>query len=123
MEKLMRTKIIGVLALAALVGCSSGRRTPDSMATAQFAVGEARRANAAQFAPSELQLAEQKLRDAEAAVEEEEYAKARILSEQSAVDAQVALSKSEAEKAWKEALETKQIVGGNPSAVVIIGDK
>ncbi|KFI22324.1 DUF4398 domain-containing protein [Nitrosococcus oceani] len=94
-------KLLGISIMAAglgvLGGCASVPPPRGEIAEATFAVGEAREAEAPQYAPAELRSARKKLKAAESAMVDENYEKARRLAEQALVDAQFAEVKARAE--------------------------
>jgi hypothetical protein len=69
------------------------------MSAAQTAVTGAEEADAAKYAPSDLDRARDKLIRAQAAMQEEENEEARRLAEEALVDARTAESKARAEAA------------------------
>jgi len=88
---------LAILALLGALGACAGTPPPtDAVSQAELAVQQAETAQAAVHAPGDLLRARQQLESAEAAMRDEEYAKARRLAEQSTVYAQVASAKSRA---------------------------
>jgi hypothetical protein len=85
--------------LGALSGCGSVPAPVAEMSAAQTAVTSAEEANAAEYAPSDLDRARDKLIRAQAAMQEEDNEEARRLAEQALVDARVAEAKARAETA------------------------
>jgi Domain of unknown function (DUF4398) len=87
------------LVLATLAACSSAPAPVGEMSAAQTAVTAAEQADAAQFAPSDLDRARDKLIRAQAAMQDEHNEEARRLAEQALVDARLAEAKARAETA------------------------
>lgn len=87
------------LALGVLPGCASTPPPTAEIDAAASAIADARRGSAADFAPVELGFAEDKLRAAQAAVEQRDNARARQAAAQAQVDAELALAKSRAAQA------------------------
>jgi len=94
------TKRIGLLAVALFVvsGCSSTPKPRTEIALSGEALQNAEVAGAAKLAPLELRSAKEKQDLAEAAMQRDKYTTAKRLSEQAAVDAELAKAKAEAEK-------------------------
>jgi hypothetical protein len=91
--------IMGAIGLS---GCSSSVPKPDSqIALAETAISRAREVNANEYAPLELKIAEEKLKEAKEAVAKEDFEKARIKAESAVLDANLAESKSRAAKQKK----------------------
>src|SRR5262245_3978018 len=88
----------GIL-LATLAACSSVPVPTGEMSAAQTAVTAAEQADAAKFAPSDLDRARDKLIRAQAAVQDENNDEARRLAEEALVDARVAEAKARADTA------------------------
>jgi hypothetical protein len=89
-----------ILATAILIaGCSTARPPTAKLATADVAIREAEEADAARYAPLEMRLAREKLEKARRATDDDEHERARRLSEQAFVDAELAEAKADAEKA------------------------
>ena len=89
---------VGIV-LGTLAACSSVPAPVGEMSAAQTAVTSAEEAEAAQYAPSDLDRARDKLIRAQAAMQEEDNEEARRLAEQALVDAQLAEAKARAETA------------------------
>lgn len=99
---------IGVLAATALGGCASGPPPVAELATAKALVSEAQTSNATRYAPVELQHAKDKLSQADAAVQREEYPAAKAFAEEAEVDAQLSLTRTRAARARQAAAEVRQ---------------
>lgn len=89
-------RLTAALAAAVLFGaCADPPKR--KLARAELAVEEATGAETAEHAPLELHRAQEKLRAAREAADDEEYDRARRLAEQALVDAQLAQAKADAE--------------------------
>ena len=86
-------------AVIAFAGCSSVKPPTGTVSQAQLAIRQADQSKASQYAPVELSKAREKFNDAEKAMRNEDYIKARRLSEQALVDARLAEVKAESETA------------------------
>jgi hypothetical protein len=87
------------IVLGALAGCGGVPPPEAELSAAQTAVTGAEEADAAKYAPSDLDRARDKLIRAQAAMQEEENEEARRLAEEALVDARVAEAKARAEAA------------------------
>lgn len=94
------TARLAALALSGIVltGCA-GNPPKEQFAVTRSAVESAVTSEATQYAPVELQKARQKWREAELAMQKENYEEARRLAEQAELDARVAERKARAVKA------------------------
>lgn len=92
---------IPVLAIWLLAGCASAPPPVAQLALASAAVAHAAAAGAAEFAPTELMAAQEKLRRANLAVGRDDGNTALTLAEQAQIDAQVAEARTENAKAQK----------------------
>ncbi len=94
-----------VLAASALFvsACASVPVPTEQMADSRAAITEATTAGSSEYAPVQLSTAMEKMRRAEQAMTEEQYAQARSFAEQAQVDAQLALATTRADKAKKAA--------------------
>jgi hypothetical protein len=99
-------KKVPVLALAALAGCAATQPPTAELAAARSMVSQAAPA-ASRYAPQELRAAQVKLERAEAAMARENHADARILAEQAEVDAKLAWSLAESERARRALAEVR----------------
>lgn len=108
----MRLRICILLAGAALLaGCANNPKAPTAqLAVSQEAVAGARKAEALQYAPVALNSAQQKLNDAQVAMQREDYDSARRLAEQAEVDAKVAETQSRSQKAQLAANELQESI-------------
>jgi len=98
MNKSILTTCLAFALIGSLTACSSAPKPKAELALSQQALQGAEVSGAREYAPIELRTAREKRELAEAAVRKEEYTKAKRLSEQSAVDADFAKAKSNAEK-------------------------
>jgi hypothetical protein len=89
-------------------GCSSVKSPVTEIAQAEQIVNTAQRGRAPQYAPSEFQLAQEKLKEARVEIGRRNYEKARRLSEQSRADAEFAIALAEAEYASEQARKTQK---------------
>jgi hypothetical protein len=111
-----RQSRLGVaIVLGTLAACSSAPPPEAEMSAAQTAVTAAEQADAAQYAPSDLDRARDKLLRAQAAIQEEENEQARRLAEQALVDARLAEARARAETAQQLRSEAR---GDAPPAVI-----
>ena len=97
--------LCGVLGVSA---CSASRPPLESLSTAELAVRRASDGGAAQYAPLELRTAREKLDGAKRAIDSEEYDQARRLAEQAQVDARLAETKADAERAHQTVEQTRK---------------
>lgn len=102
---------VAAISAALLLGaCATRMNTPPvaEMTTARTAITQAEAAGAGQLAPVQLLAARGKLVQADAAVREEQYDRARRLAEQAAADAQLAERKARADRARMAAAELER---------------
>ena len=92
---------------AALAGCASTPPPDAEMSAARAMVAQAQPA-ASQYAPGELRAAQGKLERAEALYAREQFADARLLAEQAEVDAKLAWSLAQSERARRELAEVQR---------------
>ena len=97
-------------AVIAFGGCSSVKPPTGTVSQAQLAIRQADQSKASQYAPVELSKAREKFNDAEKAMRNEDYIKARRLSEQALVDARLAEVKAESETARQNAAELQKTI-------------
>jgi uncharacterized protein DUF4398 len=103
---------LSVLGTAALLaGCAGEPRPTAKMATADVNFRKAEEDQAAQYAPLEMRLAREKLEAARKAIDDDQYAKARRLSEEASADAELAAAKARAERARHDTDEMRRTVG------------
>jgi len=100
-----------LLATSALIGCTSSEPRPDNaLVRAKTAVDQATTAGSGQYAAVDLNTAGSKLQSANEAESQGHYKQARYLAEESQVDAELALAKTQDAKAQEAA---KQVHQGN----------
>ncbi|MFH1704228.1 MAG: DUF4398 domain-containing protein [Nitrospirota bacterium] len=91
-----------------LCGCASTAVAPvEKITTVEKAIQEARDSNATVSAPLGLRHAEDKLKEAKAAMKEEEFEKARRLADEALIDANLAEATSRSVKAKKTTQEMR----------------
>lgn len=90
-----------------LAGCA-GNPPSEQYAVTQSAVNSAISAGGTEFAAVEMKAAQDKLKQAELAMHEKEYDKARRLAEQAEWDARVAERKAQAAKAEQALQDARQ---------------
>jgi hypothetical protein len=94
-----------------LGSCASKGVAPvEKISTAEKAIDVARESNATTSAPLDLKLAEDKLNEAKAAINEEEFEKANRLVDEALINANLAEAKSRSEKAKKLAQEMRDSI-------------
>jgi uncharacterized protein DUF4398 len=97
------------LLLLSLAGCATVPAPNESLDLAQNAIADAQRDGAAEFAPSYLQAAQNKLTDANReAARSDGYIRAVRLAEEAQADAQLAAAMARATKADRSATELDQ---------------
>lgn len=116
MQKRNSLPVLAALGVTAfLVGCGSHQSPAPSIEAARLALSEATRNEAAQYAPSELRKAQDKLAKAEVEMAKKNAIEARRLGEQATVDARYAQVRAQAEKEQSAAIEntdTTQTIQG-----------
>lgn len=100
----LSTAVLGAVMLA---GCA-GNPPTEQFAVTESAIRSAVSSGATQFAPVEMRAAQDKWRDAELAMQKEDYEDARTLAEQAEWDARVAERKAQAAKAQKAVEDAQQ---------------
>lgn len=104
---------LGALLLAgslSLGGCAGTAPPTEQMRVSKAAVTGAENTGAQRLAPVEFRSAQEKIKQAEAAMENEEYEKARRFAEEAEVDARLAEVKSRRVKTQKAAEELKKSI-------------
>jgi hypothetical protein len=97
------------LLLLSVAGCATVPAPNESLALAQHAIADAQRDGAAEFAPSYLQAAQDKLTDANReAARSDGYIRAERLAEEAQAGAQLAAATARAAKADRSANELDQ---------------
>lgn len=87
------------------VGCATKVAPVENITGAEMAIKEAQESDASVNAPLELKVATDKLNQAKAAMEQEQFDSARLLADEAMLDAKLAEAKSRSEKARKIAQE------------------
>lgn len=100
-----------VFAAVCLVGCAQKHKVPTSeMALADEAVAEASSAGAYEFAPLEIEMAEEKIEQAKIAIQAKDNLEAKRLLEKAQVDAKLAESKARTAKTQKAVNELQKSI-------------
>jgi hypothetical protein len=105
-----KTPLFG-LCLLVLVSCAPAMQPPDSqMALANEAVEEATSAGAYEYAPVELKAAQDKINQAEQAMQSKDNVTAKRLLQEAEVDAKLAEAKSATAKSQKAVAELQKSI-------------
>lgn len=96
------------LMILTLAACASTPPPDAEMALGKAAMGQAQSAGGNEYAPAEMRMAREKLERAQVAINDKQYAQARLLAEEAQVDARLAQSKSASAKADKAATVVKE---------------
>ena len=104
------TSIFLGVSLLFMVGCATKVAPTEDLLKAEMAIKEAEAHNATMNAPLEMKLANEKLTQAKAEVEKEQFEKARQLAEEALYDAKYAEAKSRSEKAKKSTQDLKDSI-------------
>lgn len=113
-EKTPRSRLQGIKLAALVLGSSlvlagcAGNPPTEQYAVTQSAVNAAISAGGTEFAAVEMKAAQDKLKEAELAMHDEDYEKARRLAEQAEWDARVAERKAQAAKAEQALQDARQ---------------
>lgn len=106
---LARVLLIG--AALSLASCASKPPVPnEQLAVSKAAIEQAQRAQANEYAAVELRQAQDKLSQAQAAVQREDYTAAKRLAEQAEADARLAETKSHSTKARNAVAEINESI-------------
>lgn len=97
-----------ILALTTLAGCASTPIDPGLLNNARFAIEQAETAGAQEYAPLELRQSRERLRAAEAAIEEREQERTTQLADESEILARLALARTRASHARQELEEARR---------------
>jgi hypothetical protein len=110
----MLYQAVGVLGVAMLLSaassCSRAVVPIENISNAEMAISNAKERNAMIHAPLELRLAEDKLKDANTALEEEEYEKARRLADEAMIGGKLAEEKSQSKSTMKDAEKLRESI-------------
>ena len=113
-EKAPRSRLQGIKLAAVVLGSSlvlagcAGNPPSEQFAVTQSAVNSAVSAGGTEFAAVEMKAAQDKFKEAEMAMHDKEYEKARRLAEQAEWDARLAERKAEAAKAEQALQDARQ---------------
>ena len=113
-EKTPRSRLQGIKLAALVLGSSlvlagcAGNPPTEQYAVTQSAVNAAISAGGTEYAAVEMKAAQDKLKEAELAMHDEDYEKARRLAEQAEWDARVAERKAQAAKAEQAVQDARQ---------------
>jgi hypothetical protein len=113
MESILKNAVCVTVAIIAglVLGCGAkGVMPKEKLSKAGVAIKSAQTAEAVSYAPLELRIAEDKLSEAQAAAEREDYEGAGRLAEEALVNAQLAEKKADAEKAKRAAQEMRGVI-------------
>jgi hypothetical protein len=102
--------IFVAMGIMLMVGCAAKVAPVENISSAEMAIKEAESSNAGVNAPLELKLATEKLSQAKAAMQKEEFEEARRLADESLLDAKLAEAKSRSEKAKKATQELRDSI-------------
>lgn len=118
--------IVATAAIFTVVGCAGAPAPRAKLGAAEQAVMQARAAQAAEYAPLELRTSEEKLAEARAAVERNDYESSRRLAEAARVDAELAAAIAQRDRGKAAVNEVQQslealreqirVTGGNTGA-------
>jgi predicted S18 family serine protease len=100
--------IFAAAILCLVVGCASVPPPIEQMAVTKLAITNAMEAGSAEYAAGDLRAAQEKMTQANTAMTQEDYPKARWLAEQAQADARLAEKKSQAAKAQRAAATTAE---------------
>ena len=106
--KYLSASALLVTLMASLTGCAGAVAPTEQVEMSRNAVSRAVTADATQYAPLEMKSAQDKLKEAELAMHEQEYDKARRLAEQAEWDARLAERKAQAAKAEQALQDARQ---------------
>ena len=108
-KTLMKSGVL-LAAMASVAACSSTPKPNTEMALSNAALQNAEVAGATELAPIELRTAKEKQAMADSAASNKKFLTAKHLSEQAAVDAELAKAKSEAEKSRAAVTEVEDSI-------------
>mgnify|MGYP000591098164 CR=1 FL=1 len=107
-NKTVRSSVFFVLLMLAGACAGAGVAPLAKMVTLEYALDDARRAEAAAYAPLELRLAEDKYQLAGQAIADRKHARAERLIDKALLDAQLAREKALAGRAEKDAFDLRR---------------
>jgi hypothetical protein len=104
--------IAATIAAATLIAACASKGTPpiEQLATSRAALSQAEAAGAREFAPVELYNAREKLVQADAASQKEDYGQALLLAEQSEAESRLAEAKARTGKAQAAVQELRRSI-------------
>lgn len=106
--KIVRSLLLLVFVAGFGVACTSVQPPTSEFSSAQTSVEQAKSLGAAEYAPLELNNAEENLEQAEKAMEDENYDDANRYIERARADAEVAIVKTNSGKSQKAAGEVRE---------------
>ena len=106
----MKSSLVMSSVLALVTGCASVAPPREQVGAAEAGVRQANATKASQYAPTELRMASDKLAQAQTAMREEKYDKARRLAEEALVEAQLAESKARTAEAQQTARNMREAI-------------
>lgn len=101
---------VAAVVVAGLTACASTSPPREELAAADLAVRDADEAEAGTHAPAPLRRARDKLEEARAAMQAEDYVRARRLAEQALVDAQLAQAQARSAIAQNQVSEMRESI-------------
>lgn len=112
-KTLLRLSAVVVLAASVTACANKAPRPVSELALANSALKNAESSGAREYAPIELRVAREKKAAADAAMAKKDYSKAKLLTSQAQVDAELARATADAQKsrlALKEAQDNIQMI-------------
>lgn len=113
---------IAILAVSISACGSKGPRPTSELMLANSALESAELAGARELAPIQLRLAREKKAAADKAMVNEKYTKARYLTIEARVDAELARAASDAEKSQRELERAQDNIGPLPAELLPTGN-
>ncbi len=102
-------KFISIVAvLLVLSACTTVKLGPDVTVSAENAIAAATKAGGDEFAPTEMRFAREKLATAKTSIEKQKSEVTMYLIEESEINSELAIEKSRAAKARREANELRK---------------
>jgi hypothetical protein len=108
MSRLLRLSCMAAVACALAACASEGPRPTEQLTRAKTLVDQGDKAQGQRYAAADLQRAHDELSQAESADQQKHYNQARTLAESAAVDADLAVARSDAGDAQRAAREAAQ---------------
>lgn len=100
--------ILIVAGLLVLSACTTAKLGPEVTVSAENAIALATEAGGDEFAPTEMRFAREKLAVARTSIEKQKYEVTMYLIEESEINSELAIEKSRAAKARREASELRK---------------